>query len=41
VVKTGNTVTSVSISNAGSGYLTAPTVTFTGTSHVAYHTSAT
>lgn len=30
-VKTGNTVTSVTINNAGSGYLTAPTVTFTGT----------
>lgn len=41
VVKTGNTVTSVTITNAGSGYLTAPTVTFTGTYHVAYHTSAT
>ena len=41
VTKTGNTVTSVAITNAGSGYLTAPTVSFTGTYHVAYHTSAT
>lgn len=30
-VKIGNTVTSVSITNAGSGYTSAPTVTFTGT----------
>lgn len=30
-VKTGNTVTSVLITNEGSGYLTAPTVAFTGT----------
>jgi hypothetical protein len=30
-VKTGNTVTSVLITDAGSGYLTAPTVAFTGT----------
>ena len=30
-VKTGNTVTSVTINNAGSGYTTAPTVSFTGT----------
>jgi len=39
-VKTGNTVTSVTITSAGSGYLTAPTVTFTGT-NVAYHTNGT
>lgn len=31
-VKTGNTVTSVTVTTAGSGYLSAPTVTFTGTS---------
>jgi hypothetical protein len=30
-VKTGNTVTSVTINTAGSGYTSAPTVTFTGT----------
>ena len=30
-VKTGNTVTSVLITTAGSGYTSAPTVTFTGT----------
>jgi len=30
-IKTGNTVTSVLITNTGSGYLTVPTVTFTGT----------
>lgn len=30
-VKTGNTVTSVTIDNPGSGYTSAPTVTFTGT----------
>jgi hypothetical protein len=30
-VKTGNTVTSVTIDNAGAGYLSAPTVSFTGT----------
>ena len=30
-VKTGNTVTSVTITNAGSGYTSAPTVSFTGT----------
>ena len=30
-VKTGNTVTSVLITNAGTGYTTAPTVAFTGT----------
>lgn len=30
-VKTGNTVTSVLITNAGTGYTTAPTVSFTGT----------
>ena len=30
-VKTGNTVTSVTIDNAGSGYTSAPSVTFTGT----------
>ncbi len=30
-VKTGNTVTSVTIDTAGAGYLSAPTVTFTGT----------
>lgn len=35
-VKTGNTVTSVLITNAGSGYLTAPTVTFTGTNMTSY-----
>ena len=32
VVKTGNTVTSVTITNAGSGYTSAPSVAFTGTS---------
>jgi hypothetical protein len=31
-VKTGNTVTSITIVNSGSGYTSAPTVTFTGTS---------
>jgi len=31
-VKTGNTVTSVTVTTAGSGYTSAPTVTFTGTS---------
>jgi len=31
-VKTGNTVTSITLVNAGSGYTSAPTVTFTGTS---------
>lgn len=41
VVQTGNTVTSVSITTAGSGYLTAPTVTFTSTVHVANHTNGT
>jgi hypothetical protein len=35
-VKTGNTVTSVVITNAGSGYLTAPTVSFTGTNMTSY-----
>jgi hypothetical protein len=30
-VKTGNTVTSVVITNTGSGYLTVPNITFTGT----------
>ena len=30
-VKTGNTVTSVLVTNAGSGYTSAPTVAFTGT----------
>lgn len=30
-VKTGNTVTSVLLTSAGSGYISAPTVTFTGT----------
>lgn len=30
-VKTGNTVTSVTVDVAGAGYLTAPTVSFTGT----------
>jgi|LakMenEpi03Aug12_release.lakeMendotaPanAssembly.Ray.scaffolds.fasta_scaffold00326_9 hypothetical protein len=31
-VKTGNTVTSVTVDSAGSGYLTVPSVSFTGTS---------
>ena len=39
-VKTGNTVTSVTIVTAGSGYTSAPTVTFTGT-NVTYHTNGT
>lgn len=40
VVKTGNTVTSVTITQGGSGYTSAPTVTFTGTS-VANHLNGT
>lgn len=35
-VKTGNTVTSVTITNEGSGYLTAPTVSFTGTNMTSF-----
>ena len=39
-VKTGSTVTSVTITSPGSGYTVAPTVTFTGT-NVTYHTNGT
>lgn len=37
-VKTGNTVTSVLITDAGSGYITAPTVSFTGTNMTSWAT---
>tara|TARA_B110000503_G_C7097276_1_gene392201 strand:+ start:102 stop:812 length:711 start_codon:yes stop_codon:yes gene_type:complete len=40
-VKTGNTVTSVTISNAGSGYTSAPTVSFTGTNMDSWQNAAT
>ena len=38
-VKTGNTVTSVLITNEGSGYTTAPTVAFTGTGMTSWSTT--
>ncbi len=41
VVQTGQTATSVLITNEGSGYLSAPTVTFTSTVHVANHMNGT
>jgi hypothetical protein len=40
-VKTGNTVTSVTITNAGSGYTSAPTVAFTGTNMSSFADAAT
>lgn len=40
-VKTGNTVTSVTITNAGSGYTSAPTVSFTGTNMDSWENAAT
>lgn len=40
-VKTGNTVTSVTITNAGSGYTSAPTVAFTGTNMDSWENAAT
>lgn len=39
-VKTGNTVTSVTITNAGSGYTSAPTVSFTGTNMSSWENAA-
>lgn len=41
VVQTGQTATSVLITNPGSGYTSAPAVTFTGTYHVENHTGGT
>jgi len=40
-VKTGNTVTSVTLTNAGSGYTSAPTVAFTGTNMDSFANAAT
>lgn len=40
-VKTGNTVTSVTITNAGSGYTSAPAVSFTGTNMDSFANAAT
>ncbi len=40
-VKTGNTVTSVTIDNAGSGYTSAPSVSFTGTNMSSWENAAT
>lgn len=40
-VKTGNTVTSVTVTNAGSGYTSAPTVAFTGTNMDSWENAAT
>lgn len=40
-VKTGNTVTSVTITDGGSGYTSAPTVSFTGTNMTSWLNAAT
>ena len=40
-VKTGNTVTSVTLTNAGSGYTSAPSVSFTGTNMTSWLNAAT